>query len=357
MKRGNSANAMVFAAAVALVSSSVLAVTRTWNPVLSQDWGTDSCWDFSGVPGVPATGDVAQFLTASNTINLNVNSAELGGICVVGANPTISSSKYYLAFANGATIDVSAGNILTVDAKISLANTSTLTKTGGGTLQLTPVSGSYDFYGTLNINGGDVNLSDRSLHAPTHVKSININVDDVGYQGTLSGNGLIGSNGNASVVVGGYGEITPYDRVSGALAGTMDINGTLTLKEGSEYHAYIGDPSTGSLINVMSLSQLGVTRIDVTGLAGFDPSVSASWPILVSTGLNAIDVSKFVIGTVDGDATGVPSGYFSVWSAAGGCGSTVLYLQYAAVPEAGTVLLGGCAVMPLLAYRRRAKRA
>lgn len=273
--------------------------------------------------------------------------------------------------AGGAVID-SNGFAITIPKSLTEKSDSTgggLTKIGNGTLTL---SGSNTYTGATTITGGTLALTGS---------------------GSISSSSaiIVGANTTFDVsgVTGGF-TLASGQTISGpgALAGTMNVSGTLspgsspgtlstenqTWLDGGDYNWQILDANgaagtgydtiaiTGTLdlsslatggfnINLWSLSATGP---DVSGNAlNFVGSNNYSWTIASATsGITGFDAADFIINP------GALNGTSGFSNALGGGSFTLsqsgnnLVLNFTAVPEPGPVLLGGLGLLALLRRRR-----
>ena len=230
--------------------------------------------------------------------------------------------------AGGAKIDTQAFDITIAQALLNGGGGGGLTKDGSGTLAL---SGASTYTGTTTVNNGTLRVNSPGSLAAGSTVTVS--------GGTLGGTGTI--NGPVNVL---GATLAP-----GASAGTLTINNSLALADGSILEFELNGTNTtvgggiNDLINgVTGLTLDGTLNIIAAPLGSFD-SVTGSekWRLFDYTG--ALTDSGLVIGThptLPGTLT------FSIDTSTAGQVNLV-------VPEPATlafVVLGG---VGLLARRRR----
>ena len=333
----------------------------TWLNDAGGVWTTGTNWQ----GGVPISTTVATFgnvpITADRTVTL-ATSQSVGGLTFKNETPykwTIQrTGGNGLTLGANSFIDVQGG-VAVVSAK--LLGASGYTKSGVGTLSLPSVGGSGDLGGTINVTQGTLNLANRQLLGQ------NIQVA-VSSGATLSGSGTIGSNTspvNVGLTVATGAEFTSANLVANTQDGLLTVNGTLNLGSGAEYHVYVDDIysslSAASQFEALTLVQTGVTKVNVTGMSALAGLFDASYPAGYSWKIGHLASGVFNLNNFDLNENEI-SGFFGVENGAGfslslSGNKSDLYLQYSAVPEATTMILGGMAVMPILMQRRRQRGA
>lgn len=271
-------------------------------------------------------------------------------------NFTINSGKT-------AIIDVTTNN-LTVSGG-SAATDGSLTKRGGGTLTLTGLN---DHTGTTTIEGGTLALAGTASLASNVI--INNGVFNVS---SVAG----GFNLGGSQTVSGVGTIIGTMTVAGTLSpgnspGTL-ATGNLAWSNGGDYNWQVLDATgaagtgydtvavTGTLdlsaltgggfsLNLWSLASTGP---DVNGNASnFNQLLNYSWVLASTTGgISGFDSSDFVINTAANNGTAGFSNPFTGSFSVGLSGNNLM-LNYTAIPEPSTILLGGLGALALLRRRR-----
>jgi autotransporter-associated beta strand protein len=212
------------------------------------------------------------------------------------------------------------------------SGTQKLTKSGSGTLVMTGV---HTYTGATTVQGGTLELNG------TLASAVMVNAG-----ATLSGtNGVV--NNSATI----EGAISP----GGSGVASTITTVSQTWRSGGVYNVDVRSMPAGNDYDLLAIAG------DITAENGFTIRAGGS---LTSEDLGT-QMSRWLIASADSgsfnsshltlDTAGFAAEYrrhFSLVEEAGTGGSR-LYLQYAAVPEAGTMMFGVMAVMPLLAHRRR----
>ena len=274
-------------------------------------------------------------VSGTDTITLGVGGVDLS---TATQNLTLATP---IALGANQTWSVNSGRTLTVSGVVS--GSSTLTKSGAGTLLLT---GANSHTGTTTVDAGTLTLGTGGSLAAGSAVTVNTG-------GTLGGSGTV--NGTLAVAGGtvapgtsGTGTFTAGNTtLAGGTRYTFEINnatGTagsssgwdlLTGVDNSRTLTITATAATPIQINVFSLQ-----ANQTPGLAAnFDNTQSYTWKIAdFDGGISGYSADKFVINT-----TG-PNGNFQNALAGGtfstslGESNTALYLNFTPVPEPTTVL-------------------
>lgn len=256
-----------------------------------------------------------------------------GGLTKQGAGTlTLSAANTY----TGATT-VSTGT-LALSAGGTIANSSTILVDSGATFSVAGVTSSFTLGGTQTLGGpGTILATSKTVVA-------NGTLSPGSSPGTMTQDGGIlqlGANGDLNWQV--------FD-ASGAAGTGYD---TVNLTNGASLSLSLLSSLTPYNINLWSLSSIGP---DVNGNAiGFDNSQDYSWTLFSQdTAISGFDPSLFAINVgsfngTSGFSNDLGGGSFSV--ALGGSGNS-LVLNFTAIPEPSTAILGGLGLLALLRRRR-----
>jgi len=317
--------------------------------------------------GTALTTDAGTFDLAGFDQTVNV----LSGIGTAATNSSrkvinsVAGTKT-LTLGNGGGTGTFNGVILTGTGQVAL------TKTGSGTQTL---AGTNTYTGATSVTGGTLKLGASGSIANS--SSINVATGATFDVSAVTGGWTLG----ASQSVGGTGTLLNTGSTitaSGTLApgnspGTLTVDGgTLALVNGGDYSFQIIDaaglPGTGydtvSLTNGATLNLAALTAggytINLLSLTSIGPDVSGnanffnntqnySWT-LFSTGsaIANFDIGDFTINSA-GFTNALGGGGFSVGLADG---NTDLVLNFTAIPEPTSALLGCLGVLLILRRRR-----
>jgi len=352
-------------------------------------WITSGNWSPSGPPGV---GDTALFnqvflnqpnLTVGSTVGTlhmatgvvqNVTiSANAGAVLSISAL-SILGTGFLVDNTNAATLTISAdlgvnnnqawtnnsGNLFTVSGNISLsgnaltvngtgntlisgviagvANGSTLTKDGTGTLTLT---GNDTFTRGTTVNGGTLLVNNT---AGSGAVTVNNTGSTLGGIGTISG--AVTVNAGANIAPGNGGNST-----------AILTTGALTLASTSNFRVDINGTTAGSGYDRLNVATGGVT---ITG-----SNVVVTVGTTLAVGQTFTILSKVAAGAITGTFAGIPQGgtvvgsngtVFSVSYTGGDGNDIVLTVVAAPVPEPSTWIGGALAIAGLAFQQRRRLR-
>jgi autotransporter-associated beta strand protein len=262
-RRTLSRRSLVLLAALAI--GPLLRAQTTWQSGGSDaNWSTASNWS-DGLPANDGTASVVFSDSGSTTPTLDAAwsvhnltfdaSAQLytlgvssgltigaGGITdnQASGTETITAGMYFDSDAT-VPIDVTTGGTLAIQTAIGSGD---ITKTGGGTLQIT--GGSLGNYGTLYVNSGTVFLTSGGAHAFDNT-TINLNGGTLNttittpFVGALEGSGNLALNksSNGAAVTYSFGQNNRSTTYSGSMSGTGGVikagTGTMTLSGNSTY--------------------------------------------------------------------------------------------------------------------------
>jgi autotransporter-associated beta strand protein len=362
----------------------------SWTGLTAGGWNNSGNWSHSGPPGV---GDTALFngvfinqpnLTTGNTVGtvhmtdgviqnvtlsanagavLNISALSIlgTGILVDNTNAFTLTISATLGINNSQAWTNNSGNLFTVSGDISLsgnnltvngtgntlisgviagvANGSTLTKDGTGTLTLT---GNDTFTRGTTVDGGTLLVNNT---AGSGAVTVNNAGSTLGGIGTISG--AVTVNAGANIAPGNGGNST-------AILNT----GALTLASTSNFRVDINGTSVGSGYDQLNVATGGVT---ITG-----SNVAITVGTTLAVGQTFTILSKVAAGAITGTFAGIPQGgtvvgsngtVFSV-SYTGGDGNDIVLTAVAApVPEPSTWIGGALAIAGLaFAQRRRLQK-
>jgi autotransporter-associated beta strand protein len=361
----------------------------SWVGVTAAGWNNPGNWSPSGPPGV---GDTALFnqvflnqpnLTVGSTVGTlhmatgvvqNVTlSANAGAVLNISAL-SILGTGILVDNTNAATLTISAdlgvnnnqawtnnsGNLFTVSGNISLsgnaltvngtgntlisgviagvANGSTLTKDGTGTLTLT---GNDTFTRGTTVNGGTLLVNNT---AGSGAVTVNNTGSTLGGIGTISG--AVTVNAGANIAPGNGGNNT-------AILNT----GALTLASTSNFRVDVNGTTAGSGYDRLNVATGGVT---ITG-----SNVVVTVGTTLAVGQTFTILSKVAAGAITGTFAGIPQGgtvvgsngtVFSVSYTGGDGNDIVLTVVAAPVPEPSTWMGGALAIAGLAFTQRRKLR-
>jgi autotransporter-associated beta strand protein len=197
-----------------------------------------------------------------------------------------------------------------IDAIVSGVITGTggiLQKNGNGTLSF-PVANTYD--------GGTIIEDGRLLASNTTGSAVGTGDVTVTSNGTLGGNGFVGTAGDASnVLINAGGRIAP-----GLVAGKLSVTGNVTFEVGSFFDLQLGGTTPATQFDQLAIDGAATLAgsITVNLLNGYVPAAGTSFEVLNATG--------GVAGTFDPLA---PSNGI-VWETAYGANTLTLVSRFAA---------------------------
>ena len=333
-----------FAVGFAAVAFAVLAstpasaqITRTWKGgSTSNNWNANANWQGPTASGTtpPTTNQLAVFdSTGNGQVNMNVNSALLGGVTI--------NSPYTFGGANA--LQLASGAVLTNNATATLGRI-TVTSTGGtiGGSGLTTINnfGSSSGVGKLQVAGA-VNFTNNITTATA--------TDVVLQTGASANAGLLNLNGGKLTItngdLSGYGDGATFMNVQ---ANGVELNNgstTMFLKDAGSYDQITSQDQFG---NPGTLSYGGNLNLDLSVL---DPAGFANFTILPlfnfgseSGDFNSVQFTN-AIGTIyDGLTFSGPVG--GVWTTGQASNGQSFYFnsttgQLVVVPEPSTIVFAG----------------
>ena len=287
-------------ATVSVATGAQIVASGTTNNVLG--FGAGATWTVAGT--FNSSGGGAQ--TFPGTVNLNngtlsgiangtfgaflTNAAYTTTLTANGATNTISSANF--GMSNGSTLAVNtplATDALSITSPLGVAaQTGALTKSGLGTLSLTPAGGSSTFTGGLTVSGGLVQLTGTNLGGSV-VGAGTLRINTGGTVRALSHNSLGQGTGTLSplFVNGGTFEGDAYNHISQITmtGGTIAQRTGITVVDGLDMKVYSAvNPSittnasatTATISLKISNSSAGpLTATVADGTAATDLSISA----------------------------------------------------------------------------------
>jgi fibronectin-binding autotransporter adhesin len=157
--------------------------------------------------------------SATNTIAISGGTLQNTGAAVtLGTTRTVQISSNGAPAADGATFDVAANSVLTVNGLVSGTANHALTKTGAGTLVLSTAANS--FIGKIVVNEGFISVGEKVANSnPNPTK----NLGDVGNDILLNGGGIRWTAASSSSGVGRWTVNTGQVWEIGPNGGTIDI--------------------------------------------------------------------------------------------------------------------------------------
>ncbi len=257
--------------------------------------------------------------------------------------------------SGGGTIEVTAGNALTVSGTMSNGSANsigTFQKTGAGVLALT---GANTYTGDTLVNAGTL-LVNGSLAAGS--------ATTVNSGGTLGGSGTLAG----TVTIKNGGTISPGNSISGAIAGTLTAGSTVFASGGS-YKLELASDGTGAAgtnwdtlavngtLDLQGLSSsnpfsIKLFTLDAGNLPGalgtWDAASNHTWSSIVVTTAGFTGLFNSSLFSIDASGFGnTLNGSFSVVQ-----DGNNLDLVYAAVPEPATYLMLLSGLGMLVGFRR-----
>lgn len=224
--------------------------TGTWN-TSTTNW-TNAGGTVSGIWG----GDTAVFKNAAGTVTLGGN-IDFKRLVFLTNGYVINGAGFSLAPAGDAMIATAPGIVATISAP--LTGTGGLTKTGGGTLNLTDTS----------TYTGDTHVDQGSLLVNGVLASPNVRVNQTGL---LGGNGLLQGN------VFSHGLVSP-----GNSPGTLHIGGSYLQYKDGALLIQIASRSQFDRLQIGGTARVGGT-IAVLPYNGYRPHRGDRFPVLTARG-------------------------------------------------------------------------
>ena len=311
-----------------------------------------------------------------------------GGTLRMDFSTTLGSNRGLTLGSLGGIIEIADTRTVTLLAPT--VGTGSLSKTGNGTLILGNATNTYS--GPTSVSAGVLQiLVSTTVNSTTIVNvadsgtlQVNGTLDSsggvtIGSGGTLSGTGTV----QDSLVVNSGGVVSPGNSV-----GKLTVSGTTNQwNAGSTVYFEFKDPTgnkdtaagtnwdlldlTGSALTLAGTINLRIDawKSDNSGHAtfadpggnSFNPSSNYQWLFVKTGGISGFTPSTFVIAdsTVDFGVFGTPSNAFtnalggSFWVSQSG---NDLYINYASVPEPGSLVFVGLATLGCYSMRRRKLR-
>jgi len=276
-------------------------------------------------------GEVARFWTSTSGVNLNNGTTlNVGGLRAdSGVTPTITG-------AGGATLNITDGLGQTYFGAIngSLA----IIKTGAGTQTL---SGSMNYSGTTDINAGRLNIN-----------------------GTKSGTGAVNVANGA--VLGGSGSVAGVVTINngatiapGQSAGNLTLTGGVSMSAGTYQWELAALTTSGPGNNYDEItinggaSTIGGTSQVELAFIGTALSPNTSDPFWQTS--HQWLITDLVSGSLSGIYSGItnPNYTSGIFFLSGGNGD--IFLNFAPVPEPGTLAIVGTVLAGFVVLRRRKK--
>lgn len=305
-----------------------------------------------GVSVVSANAYTANFNANGGTIGAKANWSSSVGIALTG------NSTFRAADAASSSFDITLNS--------GLSGTGSLTKTGGGNLNLNAAN---SYAGSTTISAGSLVLgASGSITSPTIINNGNFNVSAVTGGFALASGQTLSGSGTVTGAMTVAGTLSPGNSPGTLSTGNLiwsnggDYNWQMVDATGAAGSAYDTVSVTGTLdltaltsgqfgINLWSLSSTGP---DVNGNAiNFNNTIDQSWTILTTSGgISGFDASDFLI------SIGANNGTAGFSNALGGGAFSLdqvgnnLVLNFTAIPEPGAALLGGMGLLALLRRRR-----
>jgi autotransporter-associated beta strand protein len=204
-----------------------------WTSLNPGNWSTGGNWQTGVVPdGGDSTATFAQATGVTVTLDSN---RSVGGLRFANSNYTLTGSSLILATTFGLSNMQVDGAGVTATIASSLSGSSTLSKTGSGTLKLTGISshggGTTVNEGTLELNGatGGTGLINGvvTVNSGANLALTGGDGTGFGWNNTISNltinGGIVDASGNAHIGFGAYASVALNH--GGTIAGGWQWNG------------------------------------------------------------------------------------------------------------------------------------
>jgi fibronectin-binding autotransporter adhesin len=345
--------------------------TVTTTNLYHQDGGAGNSYTLTG--GSLTARRIFNNTTGVQDFTLNLNGGTLSSAASTTNlidNHNTGAQITVLLGPGNTSIDTTASSASIVRPMGNMASeTGTFTKAGTNTLTLTAAN---TYTGATRINGGTLAITGTGsiANSSTIIVGASTTFDVSGVTGgfTLGTNQTLSGPGSVNGAMDVSGTLSP-----GSSPGTL-TTGSQTWLNGGDYNWQILDANgaagtgydTVAISGTLDLTELaaGGFNINLWSLASTGPDVSGnalsflatsnySWTLAsASSGILGFDAADFLLNIGSNNGTGgfsndLAGGMFSVSQS----GNNLL-LNFTAVPEPGSALLGGLGLLALLRRRR-----
>ena len=305
------------------------------NVTLSADPGATLNISALSIPGTGILVDNTNAFTLTITANVSLGSIDQAWTNNSGNLFTVSGN---ISLGGNALTVNGSGNTLISGVIAGVANGSTLTKDGSGTLTLT---GNDTFTRGTTVNGGTLLVNNT---AGSGAVTVNNAGSTLGGTGIISG--AVTVNAGANIAPGNSGNNT-----------AILTTGALTLASTSNFRVDINGTTAGTGYDRLSVATGGVS---ITG-----SNLVVTVGTTLSVGQAFLILDKVAAGGITGNFAGIPQGgtvvgsdgtVFQVTYNSGDGNDIVLLVVAAPVPEPSTWIGGALAIAGLAFTQRRRLR-
>jgi len=300
---------------------------------------------------------------------LTFNNAASGGTYVLGGLSGTFNEALTDNSSNPVSLMIGNNNNTGMNYSGVLSGSGSITKVGAGTQTL---SGASTYTGSTGVQAGTLVVSGSlSGTSAINVSGGNLEVDgstNIAATINLSGGGELSGKGTVGPITDPSSIVAPGATVAGGAAGTLSVNGSVTLASTTQFNIGLGvqiatDSDQLAEIGSGTVSLSGATLVLNLGSAYNDTAAVGTFFQILNGGSNSVS-GQFAQGTSPFNVTNPYThltdtfeAFYNVTSNDTGTpgGDYVDVEELASVPEPGTwaTMLGGFGFLVLLQRRRR----